>query len=60
MLGILPLVFNGVIHICRGWVNNLGIWAVVSAGFTTAAVFFAAGILVLLVLSLIALAAQHS
>lgn len=60
MLGILPLVFNGALQIFRGWINNLGIWAVVSLGFSTAAVFFGAGIAVLLVLSLIILAAQHS
>ena len=59
MLGILPLVFNGAVHFCQGWINNLGIWAIVQAGFTTIAVMFGAGILVLLVLSLIILAAQH-
>ena len=59
MLGILPLVFYGVIYFCQGWINNLGILAVVSLGFTTAAVIFCTGILVLLILSLIVLAAQH-
>jgi len=59
MLGILPLVFNGFVHFCRGLINNLGIWAVASLGFTAAAIFFAAAIFVLLVLSLITLAAQH-
>ena len=59
MLGILPLVFNGAVNLCRGWVYNLGILAVVSLGFTAAAVIFAAGITVLLVLFLIMLAAQH-
>jgi len=59
MLGILPVVFNGVEYFCRGWLNNLGIWAVVSLGFTTAALVFGIGILVLFVLSLILLAAQH-
>jgi lipopolysaccharide export LptBFGC system permease protein LptF len=60
MLLILPVVFTGVEHFVRHWVNNLGIWAVVSFGFTFAAVFFGIGVLVLLILSLIALAAQHS
>ena len=59
MLGILPLVFGGFVHLCRYWVNNLGILVVISFGFTTAVVIFAAGITVLLVLSLIILAAQH-
>ena len=59
MLGILPLVFYGTVHLCRGWINNMGIWAVLSLGFTTAAVFFAAAFTLLLILSLIILAAQH-
>jgi lipopolysaccharide export LptBFGC system permease protein LptF len=59
MLGILPLVFNGAEYFSRGWINDLGIWAVVSVGFTTAAVFFGIGVFVLLVISLITLAAQH-
>ena len=59
MLGILPLVFNGVVQFCRSWMNNLAIWAVVSLGFTAAALIFAAGIFILFVLSLILLAAQH-
>ena len=59
MLGILPLVFSGAVQFCRAWVNNLGIWAVISMGFTTAALLFGAGIFVLLVVSLILLAAQH-
>jgi len=59
MLGILPVVFNGVVHFCRLWLNNLGIWTVVSLGFTTAAIFFGIGVFVLLFLSLIVLAAQH-
>ena len=59
MLFILPLVFFGSIHFSRSLLGNLGIWMVVSFGFSTAAIFFSAGLLVLLVLSLIILAAQH-
>ena len=59
MLGILPMVFNGFIHFCRGWMSDLGILAVVSLGFTAAALAFAVGIFILFVLSLIVLAAQH-
>jgi len=59
MLGILPLVFNGILHFCRGWINNLGILAVVSLGFTAAVFLFVAGITVLLVIFLIILASQH-
>jgi len=58
MLGILPVVFNGSVHFSRSFFNNLGIWAVTSFGFTTAAIFFGAGILVMLILSLIVLAAK--
>jgi hypothetical protein len=58
MLVILPAVFNGSVHFSRSWFHDLGIWAVVSFGFNSAAIFFGAGILVLLILSLIVLAAK--
>jgi len=58
MLGILPVVFNGSVHFSRSFLNHLGIWAVTSLGFTSAAIFFGVGILVLLILSLIVLAAK--
>ena len=60
MLGILPLVFNGAVHFCRGLFNNIGILAVVSLSLPAAAVCFGIGIIILLILSLIVLAAQHS
>ena len=60
MLGILPVVINGMEQFAKSWVNNLGIWAVLSLGFNTAAVSFGIGIIVLLVLSLILLSSQHS
>ena len=60
MLGILPLVFNGAVYFSRTWLNDLGIWAVTSLGFTTSAIAFGAGIIVLLVLSLIYLASKQS
>jgi len=59
MLFILPAVMTGIEHFVRLWINNLGIWAVVSLGFVSAAIFFGIGVLVLLILSLITLAAQH-
>jgi hypothetical protein len=59
MLGILPVVFAGFMHFYRGCFNNLGIWAVVSLGFFNAFILFSAGALVLFILSLVALAAQH-
>jgi len=60
MLGILPLVFYAAVYFCRSLLNNLGVWAVVSFGFATAAIFFAIGIVVMFVLSLIVLASRHS
>jgi hypothetical protein len=59
MLGIIPLVFNGVVHFCRYWFNDFGIWAVISLGFTTAAIACGALVVVLLVLSFILLAIRH-
>jgi hypothetical protein len=59
MPGILPLVFAGFMHFYRSCLNNIGIWAVISLGFSSAVVLFSAGALVLLVLSLVILAAQH-
>ena len=59
MLGILPLVFYGIVQLCRLWITNLEIVAVVSLGFATAVLFFAVGLTVLLILSIIILAAQH-
>ena len=60
MLGILPLVFNALVIFCRTWLGNLGILAVVSLGFTTAAFLFGAGLLLLFVVFLIMLASQHA
>ena len=60
MLGVLPVVFNGVVHFFSGWLNNLGIAAVITLGFPAATAVFGVGIVVLLILSLILLSAQHS
>ena len=60
MLGVLPLVFNGAVHFFRGILNNLGIMAVVTLGFSAAVVAFSVGMIILLIFSLIILAAQHS
>ena len=59
MLGILPVVFNGAVYFGRSWLNDLGILAVVSLGFNTAAIVFGAGIVLLFIFSLILLAANH-
>jgi hypothetical protein len=59
MMGILPLVFNGVIHFCKSAFANAEIWMVIVFEFNTALVVFAAAALILVVGSLILLAAQH-
>ena len=59
MLGILPVVVNGLEHISKAVINNIGIWAVITLGFNAAAIFFGIGIIVALILSLIYLASQH-
>ena len=60
MLGILPLVFNGAVQFSRSCLNDLGILAVSSLGFTTAAIVFGSGIVLLLILSLIYLASKRN
>jgi hypothetical protein len=59
MLAILPLVFNGLVHLYRSFLNTLGIWLVISFGFSQALFIFGAGILLLFILTLVALAAQQ-
>jgi hypothetical protein len=59
MLVIIPVIFNGVVQLIRGLVNILGLWMLLSLGFSTAAVVFIAGALLLFILSLILLASQH-
>ncbi|MDR2029226.1 MAG: hypothetical protein LBP93_06790 [Treponema sp.] len=59
MLAVLPLVFSGIIRYSRTLFNNLGIWLILSLGFSTALLVFFAGILLFFILSLILLAAQH-
>jgi hypothetical protein len=59
MMAILPLVFNGAVHFLGSFLNNAGIWAVITLGLTGAITCFAAGAFALLIISLIILAAQH-
>jgi hypothetical protein len=59
MLPVLPIVFNGLFHLCRVIINTAGIWAVISLGFSTALILFAAALIVLFIAFLILLAAQH-
>jgi hypothetical protein len=59
MLIILPLVFNGLVHVYRNAVNTLGIYLVISLGFPMAALIFITATVLLFILALISLAAQH-
>jgi hypothetical protein len=46
-------------HLYRGCFIDLGIWALISLGFSGAVILFSAAALVLLILALVILAAQH-
>jgi hypothetical protein len=59
MLPVLPLVFNSLVHLYRNVLNTLGIWTVLSLGFSTALVIVIAALVLLFIISLILLAAQH-
>lgn len=59
MLAILPLGFNGIVYLYRHILNILGIWLVISFGFSQSIFLFCAGIFLLFILMLIILAAQH-
>jgi hypothetical protein len=59
MLFLLPVVFNGLVYLYRNILNTLGVWAVISLGFSVTLIVFSAGLAVLFILSLIILAAQH-
>jgi hypothetical protein len=59
MLAIIPLVCQGVAELIQGFFNIVGLWLLLSLGFSLAIGIFIAGSLILFVLSLIALASQH-
>jgi hypothetical protein len=59
MLPLLPLVFNSLVHLYRNTLNTLGIWLVLSLGFSTALFFVIVALALFFIISLILLAAQH-
>jgi predicted secreted protein len=59
MLGVIPLVFHGGVYFYRSLIGALNIFAVLSAGFSMALPLLIAGMILLFLLSLIILAAQH-
>nr|AGS51829.1 hypothetical protein [uncultured bacterium contig00066] len=60
MLPVLPVVFHGFVFLYRSVFNTLGIWLVLSIGFTAALVVYIFVAAVIMLVSLIVLAAQHS
>jgi hypothetical protein len=60
MLPVLPVVFHGFVFMYRSVINISGIWLVLSLGFTPALIVLIAAFGLLLFLSLIILAGQHS
>jgi hypothetical protein len=59
LLPVLPVVFNGLAFLYRTILNTLGIWLILSLGFTWALVVFIAAMALSFFISLIILAAQH-
>jgi len=60
LLPVLPIVFHGFVFLYRSVLNTLGIWLVLSIGFTAAIVVYIVTLAVSLFVSLIVLSAQHS
>jgi hypothetical protein len=60
LLPVLPIVFHGFVFLYRLMFNTLGIWLVLSIGFSAALVVYIVTLAVTLFVSLIALSAQHS
>jgi hypothetical protein len=60
MLGVLPLVFSGIVQLGHIGLGNLAIWVVMTLGFSIAIIAFAVGAVVLLLISLLILASQRA
>jgi hypothetical protein len=60
MLPILPVVFHGFVFMYRSVINLLGIYLVLSFGFSLALVAFIVTIVIFMFISLVVLASQHS
>ncbi|GHU60871.1 hypothetical protein FACS189445_1550 [Spirochaetia bacterium] len=59
MLLIIPLVFHEAAQLIRGLTGILGLWLLLTLGFSLAITIFVAGSVLLFILSLIILASQH-
>jgi len=60
LLPVLPVVFHGFVFMYQSVINISGIWLVLSLGFTAALIVLIAALGLLLFVSLIILAGQHS
>jgi len=60
LLPVLPIVFHGLVFLYRSVINTLGIWLVLSIGFTSSLVVFISAMAITLFISLVSLSAQHS
>jgi len=60
LLPVLPFVFHGFVNLYCSVLNTMGIWLILSLGFTAALVVYIITLAVALFASLIILAAQHS
>ncbi|MDR2633009.1 MAG: hypothetical protein LBC51_05215 [Treponema sp.] len=60
MLGLLPMICQGIVLFYRSILNTLGIWSVISLGFPLSLALFIFGPIAALVFSLIPLAVQPS
>ena len=59
LLFVMPVVFYGIVFLYRKILNSLGIWLVLSLGFTSALAALVVALVLLLFVSMIALASQQ-
>ena len=59
LLGVLPLVFSGVVHFIRNVLSNFSVWSVIYLGFPFTIILVSIVTLALYIFSLIALASQR-
>jgi hypothetical protein len=59
LLPILPLIFNGLAYLYRTVLSTIGISLIFSLGFAAALPLFIAILVLVFIISLVSLAAQH-
>jgi hypothetical protein len=60
LLPVLPFVFHGFVNLYRSVINTVGICLVITLGFSAALAVLIVALVVILLISMITLAAQHS